>query len=73
MQLETSGGSVVLEVDPDVRARLDARASGGNVRTDLPVTVQGEMDRGRLQGEVNGGGPLLTLRSSGGSVSIRKR
>ena len=73
MSLKTSGGSVTLELDDDVRADIDARASGGRVRSDLAIAVQGEIERSRLQGTLNGGGPLLTLRTSGGSVNIRER
>ncbi len=73
MKLETSGGSITLRLDPGTRADLDAKASGGSVKTDLPVTVEGEVERSRLRGAINGGGPLLTLRSSGGGIRIYKR
>jgi hypothetical protein len=36
----------------------------------VPVTIQGKIARDSLRGEMNGGGPLLRLRSSGGSVRI---
>lgn len=70
--LDTSGGSVRLALDGDVHADLDARASGGSVRTDLAVAVRGEAKRDRLAGQINGGGPLITLRSSGGGIHIRE-
>ncbi len=72
MRLQTSGGSVTVHLDDDVRADLDAQASGGSVSSDLAVTVRGKIKRTKLQGEINGGGPLLTLRTSGGSVKIRE-
>lgn len=72
MSLETSGGSVSLVLDRDVRADVEARASGGRVRVDLPLTVRGEIKRDYVAGTLNGGGPLITLRSSGGGVSIRE-
>ncbi|MEM9667149.1 MAG: DUF4097 family beta strand repeat-containing protein [Bacteroidota bacterium] len=71
MTLRTSGGSVTLTMSEDVRARIDAQASGGRVRSDLPITVRGEIKRSHLRGTMNGGGPLLTLRSSGGNVNLR--
>jgi DUF4097 and DUF4098 domain-containing protein YvlB len=70
MKLSTSGGSVTVHLDSSVSADIDAQASGGSVRTDFPVTVRGTLKKTKLQGEINGGGPLLTLRSSGGSVRI---
>lgn len=71
--LRTSGGSVSVSVPDDLRADLDAVASGGRVRSDLPITIQGSISKSRLQGTLNGGGPRLTLRSSGGGVHIRRR
>lgn len=72
MRLQTSGGSVTIHLDDDVRADLDAKASGGSVSTDFAVTIRGTVKKTQLQGEINGGGPLLTLRTSGGSVKIRE-
>ncbi len=72
MRLQTSGGSVTVHLDNNVRADIDAKASGGTVSTDFPVTVRGTLKKTQLQGEINGGGPLLTLRTSGGSVRIRE-
>lgn len=54
---------------------LDARAPGGRVSTDIPVTavVQGKLKPNRLQGTINGGGTLLKLRTFGGNVNLRKK
>ena len=71
MTLKTSGGTVTLYLDESVRADIDAQASGGSVSTDIPIAIRGTKKRSKLQGEMNGGGPLLTLRSSGGSVRIK--
>ena len=68
--LSTSGGGVRTEIDPRVALTIDASSSGGNVESDVPVTVQGRVDRDSLRGELNGGGALLRLRSSGGGVRI---
>jgi hypothetical protein len=68
--LSSSGGSVRSEIDPGARVSIDASASGGSVNSDVPVTIQGKIERDSLRGEMNGGGPLLRLRSSGGGVRI---
>ena len=39
----------------------------------MDVQVQGELSKTRLEGTINGGGPLVTLRSSGGGVKILKQ
>ena len=53
-----------------VALTIDASSSGGNVVADVPVTVQGRIDKDSLHGDLNGGGALLRLRSSGGGVRI---
>ena len=73
MTLKTSGGTVTLELAEDASIDIDAKASGGRVRSELDVQVQGEISKTHLEGTINGGGPLVTLRSSGGSVKILKR
>lgn len=70
-RLSTSGGSVTVRLDPTLAVTIDAR--GNRVRSDVPITVTGELGRGRLAGTLNGGGPTLTLRTSGGSVRILAR
>jgi hypothetical protein len=71
--LGTSGGSVRVTVDKAAAFRLDASTSGGGVdATGLTVTLEKpSRDRSQIAGTVNGGGPLLKLRSSGGSITVR--
>lgn len=67
--LETSGGGIEVSIDPSVGLRIDA--SGNSVKADVPITVQGSISRGKLQGNMGGGGELLRLRTSGGGVRIQ--
>ena len=71
--LSTSGGSVSVSVDKAAAFSLDASTSGGGVdATGLTLTLdKPSRDRSRLAGTVNGGGPLVKLRSSGGGISVR--
>lgn len=71
-RLETSGGNIRLSIAEKTALDLDARASGAGVSTDVPVAVIEKQERGALRGTINGGGPLLNLRTSGGSISISK-
>lgn len=70
--LSTSGGSVRIAVDKAAAFRLDASTSGGGVDADgLSITLEGGTHgRNQLAGTVNGGGPLIRLRSSGGNIRI---
>lgn len=71
--LSTSGGEVDVRVVKGTGFQLDASTSGGDVKADgLTITIEkGGSGKSRLSGAVNGGGPRLKLRSSGGDVIIR--
>src|SRR5713101_5239043 len=71
-RLSTSGGGITISIAPNVSVDLDAHTSGGDVDTDVPVTLLGRQNDSSLQGKINGGGPKLMLRSSGGSIRVRK-
>jgi DUF4097 and DUF4098 domain-containing protein YvlB len=70
--LSTSGGDVVVELPANVGAALDAHASGGGIDTDMPVTIMGHKEDDSLVGTIGAGGPRLTLRTSGGGISLHK-
>jgi len=72
VSLATSGGGVTVKVPADAAFNLDAETSGGGVSCDLPVTAKGAFEHDRIKGTVNGGGPVLRLRSSGGGIHVQK-
>jgi DUF4097 and DUF4098 domain-containing protein YvlB len=74
-KLSTSGGEVKAIVGKDVGFHLDASTSGGEVEASgVTITIDhGGMGRSSLAGQVNGGGPLLKLRSSGGDIKVVTR
>ena len=48
---------------------LDAHADGGGVHSDVPVTI-GTAGDDNLEGTINGGGPKLVVRTSGGGIKL---
>jgi len=70
--LSTSGGQVKASVGKGVGFHIDASTSGGEVEADgLTLTIDhGGVGKSNLSGAVNGGGPDLRLRSSGGDIEI---
>jgi DUF4097 and DUF4098 domain-containing protein YvlB len=72
VSLSTSGGGVTVKVPAEAAFNLDAESSGGGVYCDLPVTTQGKLKSDRLKGPVNGGGPILRLKTSGGGIQVQK-
>ena len=72
-KIESSGGSITVELDPTVDLNIDASTSGGSVRTDIPIKVVGKLRSSSVQGTLGKGGESLKVHTSGGSVSIGAR
>ncbi|MBI1895932.1 MAG: DUF4097 family beta strand repeat protein [Acidobacteria bacterium] len=70
--LTTSGGNVTVFVAESIKADLDASTSGGRVVTDIPTLAPREISRRSVKAQLNGGGPRLYLRTSGGSIHVRR-
>ena len=70
--LGTSGGNVTVQLAGGLGFDVDAKASGGRVTSDLAVTMRGTIGKSTLRGQLNQGGPKLTLRTSGGGIKIRE-
>jgi hypothetical protein len=51
-------------------ADLEARTTAGKIRVDHQDVVSRERSRRKLVARVNGGGPLLELRTSGGGIRV---
>jgi len=71
-RLVTSGGSITVRLAYNIAVDVDAKTSSGRVRTEFPVTVRGELKKNVLKATINGGGPLLYLRTSGGNININR-
>jgi len=72
MTLRTTNGSITLSLPSDVQANLAARTTNGSVQTDFPITVQGTFRKNRLDGDLNGGGASIELKTTNGSIRIRE-
>lgn len=72
-RLTSSGGSISIYLNPECKVSIDASTSGGGVSADIPVTITGEISKNKLVADMNGGGPELYLRTSGGGIHILKR
>lgn len=70
-----SGGTLTLRLDNDAESTLDLRSSVFGevaVRGELPMRVsRGGVGKSSLLADINGGGPVLTARTHGGSVLVR--
>lgn len=68
--LETSGGRIEVSFAADAKVDLDAETSGGRVDVEHVVAAS-DSSRHRVVGRINGGGPHLRLRTTGGNIRVR--
>lgn len=67
IDLQTSGGSITIDIENASDFDLDLR--GNRVNTELR-NFTGEFERDHIEGRIGNGGPKLTARTSGGSVNL---
>jgi len=70
IKVKTSGGSISAYLVKDVAVDLSAKTSGGRVTSEFDVN--GTISKRKIEGTINGGGPELVLKTSGGSVRIKE-
>ena len=70
--IHTSDGRVEARLPEDFAAELYAHTGDGHIRLDMPVTVEGSIERSRIRGKLNGGGPLLEITTGDGGIRISK-
>ncbi len=70
--IHTSDGQVEARLPQDFAAELYAHTGDGRIQLDMPVTVNGSIERSRIRGKINGGGPLLEISTGDGSIRISK-
>ena len=70
-ELETSGGTIRVELADGIALDVEANGGSGGVHSDFPIGGSTHSEH-TLRGPLNGGGPRLYLRASGG-IEIERR
>jgi hypothetical protein len=71
--LESVNGGVTLALPADSRADVTARCVNGGISvSELDVLIEGERDRRRLPGRLNGGGARVSLETTNGGVRLTR-
>ena len=72
-KITATAGSIDLRLPESATVTLDAACTNGSVMSDFKVAVKkGGNNRNELKGDMNGGGPVLFLRATGGSIHLNK-
>ena len=66
------GGEIDVTLLPDIAINIDAQTQG-KISSDPSIQLQGDIKENRLEGILNGGGPLLKLRSSAGAIRLKRK
>lgn len=69
-RVQTGDGSVHVNLPPDLSADLELRTGDGHIQLDFPITVVATQSEHEIRGKLNGGGPLLTVRTGDGSITV---
>jgi DUF4097 and DUF4098 domain-containing protein YvlB len=73
IQLSTTNGAVHLALPETAAASLDLSTTNGSITTDVPISVQGRVNRRQLSGVIGGGGPEIRVKTTNGGIRITRR
>jgi len=71
VSLITHNGGIDFTAPPDFSAAVEASTHNGSIKTDLPITITGEVSKRKLKGTIGTGQGKLRLQTHNGSIRIR--
>jgi DUF4097 and DUF4098 domain-containing protein YvlB len=69
VRASTSNSSITVHLPASVGAMVDAHTSNSSISSDFDVNG-GQVSKHRLEGRIGGGGPMLDLGTSNGSIKL---
>ncbi len=72
LRASTSNASIILRMPASTKARLRASTSNAGITSDFEMGPNAARSKNHLEGDINGGGPLLDLNTSNGSIKLQK-
>ena len=71
-KITANAGSIDLRLPASVAVTIDAACTAGGVHSDFHIDKNQRNDPTRLKGNINGGGQIVMLRATAGSINVRK-
>jgi hypothetical protein len=71
-KITANGGGIDLRLGSSVAATIDAAWTSGGMVSDFDIAKKGPPKDNQLKGDINGGGPVIALRTKGGSIHLNK-
>jgi DUF4097 and DUF4098 domain-containing protein YvlB len=72
LDVETSNGGVKVSIPEHYSAEIEIGTVNGGFRTDLPLNVQGRLDR-EIKATLGGGGAPIRIKTRNGGVNLTKK
>jgi hypothetical protein len=72
MDVRTTNGGVSLSIPENYSAHLETGTVNGGLKTDFPITLQGDIKR-QLSLDIGGGGQTIRAITTNGGVSIKRK
>ena len=73
IELETSGGDIMIKIPADFNASVDLSTSGGLVTSEFEGNKAVKVSKSRFEADINNGGNSLTAETSGGNIILKKK
>jgi hypothetical protein len=73
VKLECTNGGIELRLPSEAKATIAARISNGGIKTEGLALAPRESSQRRLDADLNGGGPRISLDGTNGGISISAR
>jgi DUF4097 and DUF4098 domain-containing protein YvlB len=70
MEFMTTNGSVTLYIPNNIDCDVRAKTTNGSIKTDFPLEVHGKYGGKSARGKINGGGPLIFIETTNGSIKL---
>jgi Putative adhesin len=72
IRASTSNSSITVKLPASAKGQVKAHTSNSSVETDFEIAVQGKISKSHIEGVMNGGGPIIDLTTSNGSIKLLK-
>jgi hypothetical protein len=72
VEFSSVNGEVTVTLPGNASADVRASTVNGDIETDFPLTVTGRFGPRNMRGTIGSGGPLITMSSVNGGVSLKK-
>jgi len=70
--IHTGSGSVDMTLPGNLQVDIDATTGDGRIDVGFPVNVGGIVSKTQVHGNMNGGGPTLTIHTGDGPIHLQQ-